>query len=152
MSDSDPSDTDRPWSSQILPALGHLHGALRARHGLALHGYLVLGAVAAAEGGPVPVSRLTAFLGESGTRMSALLRDLQAAGLVERARRAGDRRTVEITLTGAGRTRFAEAERTARALLARHLGPGPFPDDAQGPGEPCGHAGGERSRYGRETA
>lgn len=54
---------------------------------------------------------------------------LQAAGLIDRHRRAGDRRTVEATLTDAGRSRFVAAERTAQALMRRHLGPGL---DAQG--------------------
>ncbi|MFJ3760569.1 MarR family winged helix-turn-helix transcriptional regulator [Streptomyces sp. NPDC090080] len=121
MNDSVPPGTDRPWPSPILPVLGRLHGELRVRHGLTLLGYLVLGALAEAAAGeaPVSVARLTALLGESGTRMSALLGDLQRAGLVERERRAGDRRTVEVTLTDAGRARFAEAERTAQALLGR---------------------------------
>ncbi|MEV7324388.1 MarR family winged helix-turn-helix transcriptional regulator [Streptomyces sp. NPDC093970] len=121
MNDTDPSDGTRRRPSPILPALGHLHGELRAVHGLSLHGYLVLGAVAEAGDGPVPVARLTAFLQESGTRMTYVLKDLQAAGLVDRRRRAGDRRTVEVTLTDAGRARYADAERTARALLDRHL-------------------------------
>ncbi|MFG3021168.1 MarR family winged helix-turn-helix transcriptional regulator [Streptomyces sp. NPDC048254] len=125
MSDSDPSDTTRRRLPTILLTLGHLHGELRALHGLSLHGYLVLGAVAEAEGRPVPVARLTAFLRESGSRMTSLLKGLQAAGLIERNRRDGDRRTVEVALTDAGHARFADAERTAQALLRRHLGPGP---------------------------
>ncbi|MEU9977119.1 MarR family winged helix-turn-helix transcriptional regulator [Streptomyces sp. NPDC051014] len=134
MNDSVPPGTDRPWPSPILPVLGRLHGELRVRHGLALLGYLVLGALAEAAAGetPVSVARLTALLGESGTRMSALLGDLQRAGLVERERRAGDRRTVEVTLTDAGRARFAEAERTAQALLGRPPGARPWPGDARG--------------------
>ncbi|MFJ9351468.1 MarR family winged helix-turn-helix transcriptional regulator [Streptomyces sp. NPDC101237] len=154
MSDSDPSDTDRPRPAPILPVLGHLHGELRTRHGLTLLGYLVLGALAeaAAGGSPVSVAGLTARLGESGTRMSALLRDLQRAGLVARERRAGDRRSVEVTLTDAGRAGYAEAERTARALLDRHPGVWPRPGDARGAGRPGGHAGDEWRRYGRQTA
>ncbi|MEU9449473.1 MarR family transcriptional regulator [Streptomyces sp. NPDC048277] len=90
---------------------------------MSLHDHLVLGALAEARGRPVPVARLTEFLRESGNRMSALLKRLQAAGLIERERRAGDRRTVEVTLTDAGRARFADAERTAHARLRRHLVP-----------------------------
>ncbi|WP_052768706.1 MarR family winged helix-turn-helix transcriptional regulator [Streptomyces humi] len=105
----------------LLWSLGLLHGELRALHGLSLHDYLILGALAGAGNRPVPVTRLSAFLQESGTRMSSLLRHLQAAGLIERNRRTDDRRTVEVNLTEAGRARFADAERTAHMRLARHL-------------------------------
>ncbi|MFJ3773015.1 MarR family winged helix-turn-helix transcriptional regulator [Streptomyces sp. NPDC090075] len=127
MIDREPSDTAPPPPS-ILWNLGLLHGELRARHGLALHDHLVLAVLAEAEaeagGGPVPVpvARLTAVLGESGSRMTFLLKGLQAAGLIERDRRAGDRRTVEVTLTDAGRARSAAAERTAHARLSRRPG------------------------------
>ncbi|MGX1676123.1 MarR family winged helix-turn-helix transcriptional regulator [Streptomyces sp. NPDC055400] len=89
--------------------------------GLSLYDYLILGALAGAEGRPVPVTQLTAFLRESGTRMSSLLKNLQAAGLIERNRCGRDRRTVEVTLTESGRVRFADAERTAHRWLRRHL-------------------------------
>ncbi|MGW3815359.1 MarR family winged helix-turn-helix transcriptional regulator [Streptomyces sp. NPDC005046] len=118
----DPSGTARQ-PSPILWSLGLLHGELRTRHGLSLHDYLILGVLAEAAGRPVRVARLTAFLRESGTRMSSLLKSLQAAGLIERARRDGDRRTVEVTLTDAGRVRFADAERTAHAQLRGRLVP-----------------------------
>lgn len=133
MIDREPSDTAPPPPS-ILWNLGLLHGELRARHGLALHDHLVLAVLAEAEAGagagagggggpvPVPVARLTAVLGESGSRMTFLLKGLQAAGLIERDRRAGDRRTVEVTLTDAGRARSADAERTAHARLSRRPG------------------------------
>jgi DNA-binding MarR family transcriptional regulator len=120
MIDCDPADTARQ-PPPILWSIGLLHGELRARHGLSLHDYLILGALAGAEGGPVPVTQLTAFLQESGTRMSSLLKNLQAAGLIERNRRGRDRRTVEVTLTEAGRARFADAERTAHMRLRRHV-------------------------------
>lgn len=120
MVDCDPLDSTRQ-PPPILWTLGLLHGELRRLHGLALHDYLVLGALAEAGGRPVPVARLTAFLQESGHRMSALLKSLQAAGLIERDRRDGDRRTVEVTLTDAGRARFTDAEKTARAVLGRRL-------------------------------
>ncbi|MEU9406518.1 hypothetical protein AB0E08_12570 [Streptomyces sp. NPDC048281] len=125
MNDCDPSDTDRRRAPAVLRTLGLLHGELRALHGLSLQDYLVLGVLAEAEADaeagpvPVPVARLTALLRESGTRMSFVLRGLQAAGLIERGRRGGDRRTVEVTLTDAGRAGFTEAENTARELLRR---------------------------------
>ncbi|MEU9342258.1 hypothetical protein AB0D74_13740 [Streptomyces sp. NPDC048278] len=133
MNDCDPSDTDRRRAPAVLRTLGLLHGELRALHGLSLQDYLVLGVLAEAEAEaeadadadaeagpvPVPVARLTALLRESGTRMSFVLRGLQAAGLIERGRRGGDRRTVEVTLTDAGRAGFTEAENTAGELLRR---------------------------------
>jgi DNA-binding MarR family transcriptional regulator len=120
MIDCDPADTTLQ-PPPILWSLGLLHGELRALHGLSLYDYLILGALAGAEGRPVPVTQLTAFLRESGTRMSSLLKNLQAAGLIERNRRGRDRRTVEVTLTVAGRVSFADAERTAHMWLRRHL-------------------------------
>ncbi|MER6069723.1 MarR family transcriptional regulator [Streptomyces sp. NPDC001817] len=124
MIDYDLSDTTRWEVPGVLRTLGLVHGELRVRHGLSLHDYLILGALAEAASGSVPVAKLAAFLQESGDRMSYLLRGLQAAGLIDRHRRAGDRRTVEATLTDAGRSRFAAAETTAQALMRQHLGPG----------------------------
>ncbi|MFF8866394.1 MarR family transcriptional regulator [Streptomyces sp. NPDC015139] len=126
MIDREPTETPpRQGCPGILRTLGLLHGDLRVRHGLSLGDYLVLGALAEARGGPVPIARLTAFVRESGDRMSYLLKGLQAAGLIERSRRARDRRTVEVTLTDAGHTKFTEAESTAQALLRQNLGIGP---------------------------
>ena len=89
-------------------------------HGLSILDHLVLGAIAEAEGRAVPVAELTASLNESGSRVTFVLRGLQAAGLIERDRRAGDRRTVEVSLTDTGRARLGEAERIARTWLRRH--------------------------------
>ncbi|WP_051853749.1 MULTISPECIES: MarR family winged helix-turn-helix transcriptional regulator [unclassified Streptomyces] len=124
MIDYDAPDTTRRQVPGILRTLGLVHAELRVRHGLSLHDHLILGALAEAPSGSVPVAQLAAFLQESGDRMSYLLRGLQAAGLIDRHRRAGDRRTVEATLTDAGRSEFAAAETTAQALMRRHLGPG----------------------------
>lgn len=124
MADCDPPDITPRQPRPILWALGLLHGELREQHGLSLHGYLVLGALAEAAGESLPHARLTAFLGESGDRMSYLLRGLQAAGLIERDRCARDRRTVKVTLTDAGRTRFTDTERIAHMVVRRHLAPG----------------------------
>jgi DNA-binding MarR family transcriptional regulator len=124
MTDCDLPDITRRQPHRILWALGLLHGELREQHGLSLHGYLILGALAEAASESLPHAQLTAFLGESGDRMSYLLRGLQAAGLIERDRCARDRRTVKVTLTDAGRARFADAERTAHMVVRRHLVPG----------------------------
>ncbi|MFG2479744.1 MarR family transcriptional regulator [Streptomyces fagopyri] len=124
MTDGTSPDITERRTPGILWTLGLLHGELRARHGLSLHGYLILGVLAEAAGGSASVTELTAFLGESGDRMSYLLRGMQAAGLIERDRRDRDRRTVQVTLTDTGRGRFADAERTAQAIVRRHLVPG----------------------------
>ncbi|WP_392667210.1 MarR family winged helix-turn-helix transcriptional regulator [Streptomyces sp. LN785] len=113
--------------------MGTLHGELRVRHRLSLRSYLVLGALAEAADGSLPLAQLTASLRESGDRMSYLLRGLQAAGLVESDRRQRDRRTVEVALTDSGRARFADAVRTAQALTRRQFGPGPVTALAESP-------------------
>ncbi|MFF2999420.1 MarR family winged helix-turn-helix transcriptional regulator [Streptomyces sp. NPDC057950] len=124
MSDSTSPHTAQRQAPGILWTLGRLHGELRARHGLSLHDYLILGALAEAANGSAPVAGLTAFLGESGGRMSYVLRDMQASGLIERDRDERDRRAVKVTLTDAGRGLSADAERTAQAIVRRHLVPG----------------------------
>jgi hypothetical protein len=86
MIDCDPSDTTRR-PPLILWSLGLLHGELRALHGLALHDYLILGALTEAKGRPVPLAQLTAFLQESGNRMSSfLLPQAPAGGRSDRTR------------------------------------------------------------------
>ncbi|MFG2949284.1 MarR family transcriptional regulator [Streptomyces adustus] len=127
MIDRDPQASSWQRPPRILQTLGLLHGELRVHHGLSLHGYLVLGALAEATERPMPVGRLTEILRESGDRMSFLLKGLQTAGLIERRRRTADRRTVEVTLTDAGRAKFADAERTAHVFLGRHLVAGTEP-------------------------
>ncbi|MFC9281094.1 MarR family winged helix-turn-helix transcriptional regulator [Streptomyces collinus] len=127
MTDREPPSTVRREPPRILLTLGLLHGELRVHHGLSLLGYLVLGTLAEATAQPMTVAGLAEVLRESGNRMSYLLKGLQAAGLIDRGRRTADRRAVEVTLTDAGRARFTDAERTAQALLSRHLGLGKEP-------------------------
>ncbi|WP_393087603.1 MarR family winged helix-turn-helix transcriptional regulator [Streptomyces sp. LN704] len=124
MTDRTSPDTAQRQAPGILWTLGRLHGELRARHGLSLHDYLILGALAEAASGSAPVAELTAFLGESGGRMSYVLRNMQASGLIERDRDHRDRRAVKVTLTETGRGLSADAEKTAQAIVRRHLVPG----------------------------
>ncbi|MEU8789564.1 MarR family transcriptional regulator [Streptomyces sp. NPDC048643] len=121
MTDRTPPHITGRDESRTLRALGHLHGELRTRHGLSLLDYLTLGFLAEAAGGSAPVAELKAFLGESGDRISYLLRGMQRLGLVERSRCDRDRRTVRVTLTPAGRARFADVERTANSIVRAHL-------------------------------
>ncbi|MFJ5274587.1 MarR family transcriptional regulator [Streptomyces sp. NPDC088358] len=132
MTDCTSPDVTQRQAPGILWTLGLLHGELRARHGLSLHGYLILGALAETASGAAPVAELTDFLGESGGRMSYVLREMQASGLIERDRYDRDRRAVKVMLTDTGRGMFADAERTARAIVGRHLVPG----SAAAPAEP----------------
>ncbi|MFD7790879.1 MarR family transcriptional regulator [Streptomyces sp. NPDC059759] len=117
MPERNPADNIGRDDFLTLRALGRLHGALRTRHGLSLLDYLTLGFLAEAEGGSAPVAELKAFLGESGDRVSYLLRGMQGMGLVDRRRRDSDRRNVRVTLTPAGQARFADVERTANSIV-----------------------------------
>ncbi|MGW5176700.1 winged helix DNA-binding protein [Streptomyces sp. NPDC004082] len=135
MHDADSPAAARWEPARVLRTLGVLHGELRVRHGLSLHGYLALGTLAEAATGSMPVAQLTASLRESGDRMSYVLRGLQAAGLVERDRREQDRRTVDVSLTEAGRAAWADAEKTAQELVRRHFGYGVTTVPTRGDGD-----------------
>ncbi|MGW1728440.1 MarR family winged helix-turn-helix transcriptional regulator [Streptomyces sp. NPDC002306] len=123
MTDCTSPDSTELRVPRILWTLGSLHGELRLRHGLSLHAYLVLGALAEASNGYLHTAELTAFLGESGDRMTYVLKGMQASGLIDRNRSEQDRRTVKVTLTNAGRAKAADAEKTAQALVRRYLVP-----------------------------
>jgi DNA-binding MarR family transcriptional regulator len=81
--------------------------------GLTYPQYLVL--LALWQGGPQPVKELGAALHLDSGTLSPLLKRLEAAGLVRRERRAGDERSVLVSLTDAGR----DLERTARDIPLR---------------------------------
>jgi DNA-binding MarR family transcriptional regulator len=91
------------------------------RHGLSLLDYLILGFLAEAASGSAPVAELKVFLGESGDRISNLLRGMQRSDLLERNRCDRDRRAVRVTLTRTGRAKFADAERTAKTIVRKHV-------------------------------
>ncbi|MFJ7300094.1 MarR family transcriptional regulator [Streptomyces sp. NPDC099088] len=129
MSERNPAKNTGRDDFPTLRALGHLHGTLRTRHGLSLLDYLALGFLAEAEGGSASVAELKAFLGESGDRVSYLLRGMQGLGLVDRRRGDRDRRNVRVTLTPAGRARFVDVERTANSIVRTR--------PVAGPATPC---------------
>jgi DNA-binding MarR family transcriptional regulator len=72
--------------------------------------------------GPLGTAELAAALAVNPSTVTRLCDRLVRRGLVRRHRQAGDRRTVRIALTGAGRDLVAEVTRRRRAELARLLG------------------------------
>jgi DNA-binding MarR family transcriptional regulator len=72
--------------------------------------------------GPQGTAELAAALAVTPSTVTRLCDRLVRKGLVRRHRQAGDRRTVRIALTGAGRDLVAEVTRRRRAELARLLG------------------------------
>ncbi|GGY14253.1 MarR family winged helix-turn-helix transcriptional regulator [Streptomyces minutiscleroticus] len=91
-------------------------GALSLTHARALR---VL-----AEAGPLPIGRLAAATETTGAATTQLVNGLAAAGYVTRERPAGDKRSVLVTLTDAGRSRHRERQaaltRALDAALAHH--------------------------------
>ncbi|MFD3874091.1 MarR family winged helix-turn-helix transcriptional regulator [Streptomyces sp. NPDC058623] len=67
---------------------------------------------------PVPASVLGNSTLLSRSQVSRVVDALQARGLVTRTPSTRDARSVEVSLTEAGRTVFAEADATRRAALA----------------------------------
>jgi MarR family 2-MHQ and catechol resistance regulon transcriptional repressor len=90
--------------------------------------------------GPMPVGQVGEKILRSSANMTLVIDNLVRRGLVERARRADDRRSIEISLTAEGRSLIAEIlpahvagvveafgilspdEQTALAGLCRKLG------------------------------
>ncbi|GGO53812.1 MarR family transcriptional regulator [Streptomyces lasiicapitis] len=93
-------------------------GALSLTHARALR---VL-----AEEGPLPVKRLAERTETTGAATTQLVNGLEQTGYVTRERREGDRRTVVVTLTAAGRQRHREREQLLADALnetLHHLDP-----------------------------
>jgi DNA-binding MarR family transcriptional regulator len=72
--------------------------------------------------GPQGTAELAAALAVNPSTVTRMCDRLVRRGLVRRHRQAGDRRTVRIALTAAGRDLVAEVTRRRRAELARLLG------------------------------
>jgi DNA-binding MarR family transcriptional regulator len=68
---------------------------------------------------PLSVGDIGGLLQLDSATLSPLLKRLEAAGLVTRARRAEDERHLDITLTEAGRALRADAERIPPAVVER---------------------------------
>ncbi|WP_427306007.1 MarR family winged helix-turn-helix transcriptional regulator [Cupriavidus sp. H39] len=95
---------------------GHIDQALAAFE-LDMSQYLVLSMLAADEGDPSIPSELGATLDATRTQMTRLLDGLEARGLLRRRASASDRRSLELTLTPAGRRLL---ERAAPAVHAAY--------------------------------
>ncbi len=70
-------------------------------------------------GGGQSPSALSALLGVSGSRVTAILNDLETRGLIRRTQTAADRRSVAVTLTAAGAAFVEEHDRSRRAQVER---------------------------------
>lgn len=77
------------------------------------------------EHGPLPVSRLAAWLGIGGPNATGLLDRMEQRGLVERLRDANDRRVVLVRQTHLGRATVAEVDGWRAGLVEQLLAPLP---------------------------
>lgn len=96
-------------------------GERLAERGLRLWDMAVLAAVA--DFGPQAQRDLVGRLGIDPSDLAKVVDQLAAAGYVERARDAADRRRVSVSVTGAGRALLAELEGQARQVQAEVLAP-----------------------------
>jgi DNA-binding MarR family transcriptional regulator len=94
-----------------------LSGLLLAEHGLTLNDYEALLHLSRAEEGRMRRVDLADRLLLTASGVTRLLDGLEAAGLVERASCATDRRVVYAVITGAGRERLAAAAETHLAQV-----------------------------------
>jgi len=77
------------------------------------------------EHGPLPVSRLAAWLGIGVPNATGLLNRMEQRGLVERLRDADDRRVVLVRQTDLGRSTVAEVDGWRAGLVEQLLAPLP---------------------------
>jgi DNA-binding MarR family transcriptional regulator len=92
---------------------------------LSVSQYLALRAIADE---PISAAELAQRTGVSGPAVSQLLATLVEPGWVARHPAAADRRRQELSLTAAGQTLLAAAERTLTQRLAELLGGTPLPE------------------------
>ncbi|KOU33966.1 MarR family winged helix-turn-helix transcriptional regulator [Streptomyces sp. WM6378] len=76
-----------------------------------------------AEEGPLPIGRLAATTETTGAATTQLVNGLATAGYVTRERPPGDKRSVLVALTPAGRHRHEERERSLADALNTALAP-----------------------------
>ena len=99
-----------------------LDADLQQRHGLTLRGFEILLHLAVfSETRCLGLSRLTEQAPLSQSRTSRLVGELEARGLVSRARSADDSRGVDVTLTDRGLAEFVAAQDSHLQALNRYL-------------------------------
>lgn len=79
---------------------------LEARHGLTIYELDVLSRLLLAPDGLARMHQISDALATDRTSVTRVVDGLEAKGLVERRRRAGDRRAVYAAITGVGRGEF----------------------------------------------
>ncbi|MER7074133.1 MarR family transcriptional regulator [Terrabacter sp. NPDC000476] len=128
MSPSNPAAAPSPLSLEqqicyamhtTVRAFDGVYRELLAEHGLSYPQYIALMAVA--EHGPLTVSRLGELMRLDSGTLSPLLKRMEAAGLVGRARDPEDERRVLVSATTAGRDRI-EALRDLPLQIAARSG------------------------------
>src|SRR5689334_15841181 len=128
MSPSNPAAAPSPLSLEqqicyamhtTVRAFDGVYRELLAEHGLSYPQYIALMAVA--EHGPLTVSRLGELMRLDSGTLSPLLKRMEAAGLVGRARDPEDERRVLVSATTAGRDRI-EALRDLPLQIASRSG------------------------------
>jgi MarR family 2-MHQ and catechol resistance regulon transcriptional repressor len=129
-----------------------LSGSLQAEHGLTLNDYEALLRLSRAEDGRMRRVDLADELLLTASGVTRLLDGLEAAGYVERASCATDRRVVYAVITDAGRDKLETASEShlaeIRALFDERFGPeeleqlaqllGRLPGAENASGEECG--------------
>ncbi|MEV7617456.1 MarR family transcriptional regulator [Streptomyces sp. NPDC089799] len=115
MPDADYAFYGLVWAGTVLTE--RVDRALTKEHGLPVSWFEVMLWLASSPD-PVPASVLGNSTMLSRSQVSRVVDALQARGLVTRTPSARDARSVEVSLTGAGRLAFEQADATRREVLA----------------------------------
>jgi DNA-binding MarR family transcriptional regulator len=118
------TDTTAAWSALLrvhAALVPVLDAELQATHRLPITWYDVLLELNAAPGRRMTMGELGAAAVVSRSRVSRVVDDLVAAGLVARAANPDDRRSAYAAITDAGRRRLRAAAPTYLAAIERHF-------------------------------
>ena len=118
------TDTTAAWSALLrvhAALVPVLDAELQATHRLPITWYDVLLELNAAPGRRMTMGELGAAAVVSRSRVSRVVDDLVAAGLVARAANPDDRRSAYAVITDAGRRRLRAAAPTYLAAIERHF-------------------------------
>jgi DNA-binding MarR family transcriptional regulator len=118
------TDTTAAWSALLrvhAALVPVLDAELQAAHRLPITWYDVLLELNAAPGRRMTMGELGAAAVVSRSRVSRVVDDLVAAGLVVRAANPDDRRSAYAAITDAGRRRLRAAAPTYLAAIERHF-------------------------------